>query len=118
MGCGFGFKSVELLTSVVQQIPKKSSCMFSLRLMEISFHRQRLYHKQLLTSSGVRSMTPGDAKTVAALKGALYTCREISDRMCEILESGVKAVSNQRPILHDRSATDLQDGRKLRKTQL
>lgn len=37
-------------------------------------------HKQLLTSSGMRSMTPEDAKTVAALilKGALYTCKEIS----------------------------------------
>ncbi|CAD6457583.1 88330f61-7e73-476a-8972-baaa3f05151c [Sclerotinia trifoliorum] len=87
MGCGFGFESVELLTSVIQQIQRlewdgktNEGEDFLDVLAAIDgdiVQSTTAVHKSLLTSSGIRPMATKDSQTTAALRGALYTCKGI-----------------------------------------
>ncbi|EDN96565.1 hypothetical protein SS1G_01491 [Sclerotinia sclerotiorum 1980 UF-70] len=87
MGCGFGFESVDLLTSVIQQIQRlewdektDEGEVFLDFLAKIDgdiVQSTTAVHKSLLTSSGTRQMTTKDSQTIAALRGALYTCKGI-----------------------------------------
>ncbi|KAM3069029.1 hypothetical protein ACMFMG_004208 [Clarireedia jacksonii] len=88
MGCGFGFESMELLTSVIQQLQAmqwnentqdEDGEGFLDVLATIDgdvVQATTAVHKQLLTSSGIRPMDSEDAKTVAGLKATLYKCRD------------------------------------------
>lgn len=88
MGCGFGFESVELLTSVIQQIQKlewddgtdeEEEFLDVLATIDGDIVQSTTaVHKLLLTSSGMRPMSPTDSQTIAALRGALYTCKGIA----------------------------------------
>ncbi|KAJ8070919.1 hypothetical protein OCU04_001278 [Sclerotinia nivalis] len=88
MGCGFGFESVELLTSVIQQTQRlewdektDEGEDFLDLLATIDgdiVQSTTAVHKSLLTSSGTRPMTTKDSQTITALRGALYTCKGIA----------------------------------------
>ncbi|KAI9647641.1 hypothetical protein NHQ30_004026 [Ciborinia camelliae] len=88
MGCGFGFESMGLLTSVIRQIQKlewnetsEEGEFFLDVLATIDgdiVQSTTAVHKLLLTSSGKRPMTYDNSQTVAALMAALYTCKEIA----------------------------------------
>lgn len=85
MGCGYGFESVELLTQVLRQVqPLKwdSATEDGQEFLEVLavidgdvVQSVTAIQKQLLTGSGVRSMTSEELKTVAELKAALNSCR-------------------------------------------
>jgi hypothetical protein len=90
MGCGFGFESMQLLTSVIQQLKefqrdKNIHDDDSEELLDVLatvdgdiVQATTAVYKQLLTSSGIRPMECEDAKIVAGLRAVLYTCKDDS----------------------------------------
>lgn len=87
MGCGFGFESVELLTSVIQQIhnlewdEKTTGEEFLDILATIDgdvVQSITAVQKLLLTSSGMRPMNTEDSKAIATLREVLHACRSIA----------------------------------------
>ncbi|KAF7885224.1 hypothetical protein EAF00_011042 [Botryotinia globosa] len=118
MGCGFGFESVELLTSVIQQIHNLE---WDERTVEGEEFLDNLatidgdvvqsitaVQKLLLTSSGMRPMNAEDSKTVATLREVLHACRGIAiargrdfpfDRGLSCLEKLIEGTGNEIQLL-------------------
>ncbi|PQE23767.1 aldo keto reductase protein [Rutstroemia sp. NJR-2017a BBW] len=87
MGCGMGFESMQLLTTVIQQLQelewvKSIHDNDSEELLDVLatvdgdvVQATTAVHKSLLTSSGIRPMECEDAKIIARLRAVLYTCK-------------------------------------------
>ncbi|TGO82981.1 hypothetical protein BPOR_0723g00020 [Botrytis porri] len=88
MGCGCGFESVELLTTVIQQIQKlewDDGTAEGEKFLDILatidgdiVQSTTAVHKLLLTSSGMRPMDAEDSRTIATLREVLYACKNIA----------------------------------------
>ncbi|TGO25465.1 hypothetical protein BPAE_0079g00110 [Botrytis paeoniae] len=88
MGCGFGFESVELLTSVIRQIhnlewddrtAEGEEFLDILATIDGDVVQSiTAVQKLLLTSSGMRPMNTEDSKTIATLREVLLACRSIA----------------------------------------
>ncbi|TGO52936.1 hypothetical protein BCON_0132g00030 [Botryotinia convoluta] len=88
MGCGFGFESVELLTSVIHQIhnlewddrtAEGEEFLDILAIIDGDVVQSiTAVQKLLLTSSGMRPMNTEDSKTIATLREVLHACRSIA----------------------------------------
>jgi hypothetical protein len=88
MGCGMGFESMQLLTTVIQQLQelewaKNIYDEDSEELLDVLatvdgdvVQATTAVHKSLLTSCGIRPMECEDAKIVAGLRAVLYTCKD------------------------------------------
>ncbi|TGO36932.1 hypothetical protein BHYA_0111g00320 [Botrytis hyacinthi] len=88
MGCGFGFESVELLTSVILQIhnlewdertTEGEQFLDTLATIDGDVVQSiTAVQKLLLASSGTRLMNTEDSKTIATLREVLHVCRSIA----------------------------------------